>query len=103
MSRKKRYRRSPKGQFQRHKERAKARGVPFLLTFRQWFAIWALSGKWYGRGPKMRQYVMMRKGDEGPYAVGNVTIGRAQQNLKDAGKTGIRRRHTARCTTVIFV
>jgi hypothetical protein len=102
-----RYRRTPRGQYIRHKMNAKARGVPFQLTYRQWLAVWTLSGKWRRRGSRPRQYVMCRKGDRGPYAIGNVYIATNAHNAREANRTswqqdGVRRRHTARSTTVTF-
>lgn len=71
----KRYADSPAGKFKIHKTNAKRRGIPFLLTFTQWWRIWQRSGKWDQRGNgKPDDYVMGRKGDTGPYAVGNVEI-----------------------------
>jgi len=63
-----------------HKHGAKARGVPFLLTFDEWCAIWRESGKFAQRGHRGDQYVMARFGDVGPYAVGNVRIITAREN-----------------------
>ena len=56
------------------KSNAKRRGIPFLLTFEDWWAIWQASGKWEQRGKLAGQYVMARYGDVGPYASGNVRI-----------------------------
>jgi hypothetical protein len=104
-----RYRATPRGQYIRHKMNAKARGVPFQLTYRQWLAVWTLSGKWRRRGREPRQYVMCRKGDRGAYAIGNVYIATNAYNMREANRTsaqpdGVRvlRRHTARSTTVTF-
>lgn len=74
----KRYRHTPKGRFTRHKANAKRRGVPFELTFEDWFAIWLHSTYWGVRG-----YSMNRLGDEGPYAKGNVYIGSVRNNTRD--------------------
>jgi hypothetical protein len=59
------------------------RGIEWCLTFPQWMAIWQESGKWEQRGCG-QGYVMARKGDVGPYAVGNVYICTQSQNAKDA-------------------
>jgi RimJ/RimL family protein N-acetyltransferase len=64
------YRASPKGQYAKHKENAKRRGVPFHLTFEQWWTLWKPHWERRGKGG----LVMCRKGDSGPYAVGNVYI-----------------------------
>ena len=49
---------------------------------------------------------MMRHRDRGPYAVGNVSIGMHSDNIRERNKlvaAGMRKRHTARATTVLFV
>lgn len=96
-----RYRASPKGKYVVHKKNAKRRGVVFLLTFDQWWDIWRSSGYWDLRGCKPGQYVMCRLGDEGAYEVGNVYIGAFYTNFLD-GMKNMRRRHTAKTTTVTF-
>jgi hypothetical protein len=60
--------------FQCQRIQAKARGVPFLLTFEEWWAIWQESGRWAEKGTRKDQYCMARTGDKGPYSVGNVRI-----------------------------
>lgn len=100
-----RYRRTPRGKYTLHKINAKRRGVPFLLTFGQWWVIWCFSGKWKRRGWRPGRFVMCRVGDAGAYEWGNVYIGPAKHNLRDAAKKGgmvVKRRHTARSTTVWF-
>jgi len=69
--------------FHRHRGHAKQRGIAFLLTFSEWFAIWRESGKWAQRGYHKGQYVMARFGDKGPYAVGNVHICSCSENLAE--------------------
>jgi hypothetical protein len=59
---------------------ARYRGIPFLLTFEEWWGIWRDSGKWEQRGARKDQYVMARHQDLGPYAVGNVRICTAAEN-----------------------
>jgi len=71
----KRYADSPHGKYKIHKTNAKRRGIPFELTYAQWWGIWQRSGKWDQRGnDRPDGYVMGRKGDVGSYAVGNVEI-----------------------------
>lgn len=53
---------------------ARRRGIPWLLTFKQWWRIWQRSGKFEKRGHRLGQYVMARHRDKGPYTVGNVSI-----------------------------
>jgi hypothetical protein len=62
---------------------AKKRGIPFLLTFEEWWAVWLASSKWDQRGKLAGQYVMARLGDRGPYEVGNVYICTTTQNAID--------------------
>lgn len=62
---------------------AKKRGIEWHLTLWQWWTIWQASGHWDHRG-RGQGYVMCRKGDVGPYAVGNVFIAPAVQNSADA-------------------
>lgn len=74
---------SPYARFMQQRRRAKSRGVEWLLTFDEWFSIWEASGKYAQRGPHKGQYVMARKGDIGPYAVGNVFIHLHSDNVRD--------------------
>ena len=76
----------PRHKFNQHRFDAKKRGVPFLLTFEEWFEIWNASGHFHERGPRRGQYCMSRFGDKGPYAVGNVFIQLTTQNSSDAQK-----------------
>ena len=70
--------------YRTHKNGAKQRNIPFLLTFEEWWNIWDQSGHWEERGPKKGQFVMSRYGDKGPYAVGNVFIQSQRGNHYDA-------------------
>lgn len=101
--RSRRWRATPKGQFSVHKHNAKVRDVPFTLTFDEWWSVWQESGKWAKRGNRHGLYVMCRCGDEGPYALGNVYIGKFERNLKDARvKSAVVRKHTRKTTTVRY-
>ena len=75
-----------------HKSKAKAREIPFNLTYEEWFKSWQDSGHWHERGCRSGQYVMSRKNDTGAYEIGNVFIQLHKQNLIDAntGKSYIR-------------
>lgn len=66
------YTKSPAGCHKDQKAAAKRRGIQFLLTFDEWWALWA--PHWEKRGKRLHQYCMSRHGDAGPYAAGNVTI-----------------------------
>jgi hypothetical protein len=50
------------------------RGIPFLLTLKEFWEIWRESGKWEQRGRGADKYCMSRLKDCGAYAVGNVQI-----------------------------
>ena len=79
-----RYHASPGGKYARHKAAANYRGVPFLLTFDEWWSIWMRSKRWNMRGCRPGCYVMCRRGDAGAYELGNVYIARFERNLRDA-------------------
>jgi hypothetical protein len=63
---------------------AKRRGIPFRLTFDEWFAIWLDSGHLEERGSGRDQYVMARLGNQGAYEVGNVKIITASEMSREA-------------------
>lgn len=61
---------------------AKQRGIGFELSFEEWVAWW---GDDIDRRGTMRDELQMcRKGDKGPYALGNIYKGTAQENHKTA-------------------
>lgn len=64
-------------------QRSKAldRGIPFNLTYEEWWDIWQKSGKWEQRGRKLGQYVMSRYNDKGAYEIGNVFIQLHSKNI----------------------
>jgi hypothetical protein len=68
------------------KRKSIRRNIPFMLTLDEWLAIWLTSGHWPQRGRRRGQYHMARKGDVGPYAVGNVDIITGDQNRSEAMK-----------------
>lgn len=68
--------------FMQQKGNAGQRGIEWRMTFAEWWEIWQKSGKWADRG-RGNGYVMARKGDAGPYAVGNVYICSSAQNASD--------------------
>ncbi|WP_234684681.1 hypothetical protein [Bradyrhizobium monzae] len=72
--------------FTEHRVNAKDRGIGFELTFPQWLEIWIASGRVRRRGCRRGQYVMARHGDRGPYAVGNVKIILASENIAEASR-----------------
>jgi hypothetical protein len=90
IERQKRYNLTPKGRYRQHKRNAKRRSVPFLLTYEQWFELWepflGKSGSWPGG------YVMARRGDVGPYDIGNVSIVLHGQNVAERNTVYFTRR-----------
>lgn len=76
------YSRTPTGAFNSQRHNAEKRGIGWELTFWQWWTIWQQSGHWSERG-RGQGYVMCRRGDVGPYAVGNVFIDKATVNSSE--------------------
>lgn len=74
------WKKTPKGIFSLQKTNAKFRGIPWELTFEEWWSIWQESGKWEQRGRLANQYQMCRYNDAGPYKKGNVKIATASEN-----------------------
>lgn len=74
---------SPRYKFMEQKNRAAQRGIPFLLTFEQWWLVWQQSGHWHERGCRNGAYVMARNGDCGPYSADNVKIIRHEENVAE--------------------
>lgn len=73
-----------KRKYREHKCSTTPRNIEFKLTYEEWWDIWEKSGHWEERGNKKGQYVMSRKGDEGPYEVGNVFIQTTEKNISQA-------------------
>jgi hypothetical protein len=88
-----RYWATPKGKYQKHKVNAGRRGVPFNLTFEQWWAIWEASGKWALRGNRRGRYCMARNGDLGAYEVGNVRIEKHETNTGERNRSVVDKLH----------
>lgn len=82
------YERMPRGSgrnplrvaYRMQKYNAERRGIPFLLSYKDWLSIWRASGKLSKRGKRRDQYVMARRGDKGAYRVGNVQIITVREN-----------------------
>jgi len=77
---------SPLGRYHQHKGKATARGIPFLMTFEEWWDIWQASGRWEQRGRRSDQYVMARFGDAGPYERSNVKICLVGENVGESNR-----------------
>jgi hypothetical protein len=82
----KRYAQSPRGKFKQQRDNAKKRGIAWELTFSRWCEIWEESGHWGERGNFDEGYVMARHGDDGPYADGNVSIKRHNDNVAERNR-----------------
>lgn len=78
-----RNRRKPLYLYRAHIQNARARSIPFRLTFEQWWRIWQRSGKWKQRGNRSENYCMARPGDKGAYEIGNVKICTNKENRGD--------------------
>jgi hypothetical protein len=68
----------------RQRADAKCRRIVFSLSLLEWWTIWCDSGRWEQRGCFNGQYVMCRRGDIGPYAVGNVFIALGTDNNSES-------------------
>jgi hypothetical protein len=77
------HRRAPFIAFKEHRYNASRRGIPFNLTFADWWALWLESGHWdeRGRGVGYHGYVMARISDAGAYERGNVRIITQSENM----------------------
>jgi hypothetical protein len=72
---------TPERRFQAHKNSAKDRGIEFLLTFEEWWALW--EPHWERRGRGSQQMCMCRTADKGGYQVGNVRIATNRENQQE--------------------
>jgi hypothetical protein len=61
---------------------AKRRGIPFLLTFVEWWDWWKTDRRWDRRGRKRDSLVMARLGDVGPYAIDNIYCSTHRNNWR---------------------
>jgi hypothetical protein len=74
-----------------HKHRAARRGIPFLLSFEEWWSIWDGSGQWNNRGNRRGMYAMARFKDLGGYEVSNVRIITSEENNAERETTATSR------------
>lgn len=94
----------PSGAFSayvRHKSGSKRRGIPFRITFNQWWNWWAMDDRWSRRGRSACSLVMARHGDVGPYAISNIYCATHAQNVRDGHF--FRRRPEKRNRTLIQI
>lgn len=66
------YKFTPLKRYHCQKGTAKRRGVPFNITFEEWWAMW--EPYWDKRGVGKDKYAMCRFNDTGAYEIGNVYI-----------------------------
>lgn len=69
--------------YQGQRQSARQRGIGWEITTRQWLEVWNESGKLRLRGCERGKFVMSRRGDEGPYAIGNVFIQTHSDNIRE--------------------
>lgn len=81
-----------KRKYKNHKRLAERRGIEFLLTFNEWWAIW--EPNYNQRGRNKGQMCMCRTLDSGPYAVGNVRIDYVESNGHEKISSRIYKRGT---------
>ena len=67
--------------YEKQKMRARARGIEWLFSLRDWMVVW--EGKIAKRGRGLRGLCMCRHNDEGPYAPWNVRIATGYENKLD--------------------
>lgn len=78
--------------FKAQRRSARSRGIPFLLTYEQWLRWWQT--ELAKRGPLARRGVangglgMLRYGDKGPYALGNIFAGTQAENNRSMHTAG---------------
>lgn len=65
------------------KRNAIRRGIEFSLTLKEWWGVWAASGKWELRGRGAGRYCMSRIKDGGAYEPGNVYITSVEANGRE--------------------
>jgi hypothetical protein len=63
------------------KRNAKQRGIEWRFTFQEWWAWWQVDNRWANRGMGRDNFVMARKGDQGPYSPDNVYCATHAQNV----------------------
>jgi hypothetical protein len=68
------------------KSHAKQRGIPFNLTFEEWFDWWQATGHYHERGRNKHCYVMARYNDTGPYQLGNIYCCTVAENTRTGNK-----------------
>lgn len=71
----------PYKRFVLHRARAVRHGIPFTLTFEQWWELW--KPHYHQRGRRRGNKVMCRYLDAGGYTLGNVAIKTVRENAQE--------------------
>ena len=69
--------------YTRQRLTAAHRGIPWQLTFGQWWDLWQEGERWAQRGRGCHRLCMARWADDGPYSVENIYICTNQENSRD--------------------
>lgn len=90
--------------YQKQRQNAKDRGIPWEFNIASWWCFWQESGKWDDRG-RGYGYCMARHGDDGPYSPENVYICTSAQNASDQyiWKPFNSRERKRKSTSVLYV
>ena len=75
--------RDPVAAFREHIASARKRGIPFRMTFEEWWGVW--EPHYEHRGTGVGQKCICRLRDEGAYVVGNVRIDTVKGNSAERG------------------
>lgn len=79
--------RHPKRAFCEQRRTAKYRGFEWSLSFKEWWTLWAESGKWAERGRSADKYVLTRVAGCGPFSVDNCVI----STFSESSRQGIQK------------
>tara|TARA_R110000851_G_scaffold61962_6_gene142520 strand:+ start:4809 stop:5204 length:396 start_codon:yes stop_codon:yes gene_type:complete len=75
------YAKTPRAKYCKQKNHAKTRGIPFNLTFEEWWEMW--EPHFRNRGKNVTNLMMCRTGDTGAYEVGNVRLDTPLSNQRE--------------------
>lgn len=78
-----RYSESLEERYRQQERQARHRGIGWEFTFESWHQLWLDSGKLHLRGKGSGKFVLGRRGDVGPYSVGNCDVIPFEQNIRD--------------------
>lgn len=75
---------NPRRVYDRQRQNASDRGIPWELSFAEWWKIW--EPYYFDRGRGRDRYCMARLGDVGPYSLRNVEIKTNSENSSEMHK-----------------